>query len=92
MTGTGVHGALVVLEQNSFTSDSLAGILNIPTSAPLVRKHLATELALLLSGRVEERYVWVMSVCENLCCVCDTYIQYHFFSNRNLISFVFGIM
>ena len=59
MTGTGVHGALVVLEQNSFTSDSLAGILNIPTSVPLLRKHLATELALLLSGRVEERCVFV---------------------------------
>ncbi|XP_065889802.1 kazrin-like isoform X1 [Dysidea avara] len=54
LTGTGVHGALVVLEQISFTSDSLAGMLNIPTSVPLVHKHLATELALLLSGRVEE--------------------------------------
>lgn len=56
MTGSGVHGALLVLEQHSFTSDSLATILNISTSAPLVRKHLATELALLLSGRAEEGY------------------------------------
>ena len=61
-----MHGALVVLEQNSFTSDSLAGILNIPTSVPLVHKHLATELALLLSGRVKERCVCVC-VCV---CVC----------------------
>lgn len=54
LSGSGVHGALLVLEQNSFTSDSLATILNIPTSAPLVRKHLATELTLLLSGRADE--------------------------------------
>ena len=43
LTGTGVHGALLALEQNSFTSDGLASVLNIPTSAPLVCKHLATE-------------------------------------------------
>ena len=71
MTGTEVHGALVVLEQNSFTSDSLTGILNIPTSVPLVRKHLATELALLLSGRVEERCVRAcVWVCVHVHCVC----------------------
>ena len=79
MTGTGEHGALVVLEQNSFTSDSLAGILNIPTSVPLVRKHLATELALLLSGRVEERYVLCLcvsvSVHVHCVCKCDIYIH-----------------
>ena len=60
----------MVLEQNSFTSDSLAGILNIPTSAPLVRKHLATELALLLSGRVEERCVCVCVCVHVIVCIC----------------------
>ena len=70
-TGTGVHGALVVLEQSSFTSDSLAGVLNIPTSVPLVRRHLATELALLLSGQVKESCTCVRSYMHAyLVCVC----------------------
>ena len=62
LTGTGVHGALVVLEQNSFTSDRLAGILNIPTSVPLVCKHLATA-------------EWKGRRIRNYACMCATYLH-----------------
>lgn len=40
--GSGIHGALLVLEQ-SFTGDTLASCLGIPSSKHIVRKHLNSE-------------------------------------------------
>ncbi|XP_022256401.1 kazrin-like, partial [Limulus polyphemus] len=40
---SGVHGALVVLEL-SFTADTMATALGIPTSKNIIRRHLTTEL------------------------------------------------
>ncbi|XP_022254106.1 kazrin-like isoform X2 [Limulus polyphemus] len=40
---SGVHGALVVLE-HSFTADTMATALGIPTSKNIIRRHLTTEL------------------------------------------------
>ncbi|XP_022246500.1 kazrin-like isoform X2 [Limulus polyphemus] len=43
LQGSGVHGALVVLEP-SFTADTMAMALGIPTSKNIIRRHLTTEL------------------------------------------------
>ncbi|XP_076306646.1 kazrin-like isoform X3 [Tachypleus tridentatus] len=43
LQGSGVHGALVVLE-TSFTADTMAMALGIPTSKNIIRRHLTTEL------------------------------------------------
>ncbi|XP_076320607.1 kazrin-like isoform X5 [Tachypleus tridentatus] len=40
---SGVHGALIVLEL-SFTADTMATALGIPTSKNIIRRHLKTEL------------------------------------------------
>ncbi|XP_076330128.1 kazrin-like isoform X2 [Tachypleus tridentatus] len=40
---SGVHGALVVLE-HSFSADTMATALGIPTSKNIIRRHLTTEL------------------------------------------------
>lgn len=45
--GSGVHGALVVLD-SSFGADSLAAALGIPQSKTMLRRHLATELEKLM--------------------------------------------
>ncbi|GIY16845.1 hypothetical protein CDAR_460902 [Caerostris darwini] len=42
LKGTGVHGALAVLEP-SFTADTIATALGIPTSKNIIRRHLTTE-------------------------------------------------
>ncbi|CAL1299325.1 unnamed protein product [Larinioides sclopetarius] len=42
LKGTGVHGALAVLEP-TFTADTIATALGIPTSKNIVRRHLTTE-------------------------------------------------
>ena len=39
LRGSGVHGALIVFEPR-FTSDLLAGLLSIPASKTLLRRHL----------------------------------------------------
>ncbi|KAI8795496.1 kazrin isoform X2 [Biomphalaria glabrata] len=44
---SGVHGAMMVLEP-SFNSDTLASILGIPPSKSYIRRHLATELEIIL--------------------------------------------
>ena len=55
---------LIVLSgQNSFTSDSLVGILNFLTTATLVCKHLATKLTLLF----DRGKVCVCVSCVKLC-------------------------
>ncbi|XP_076365473.1 kazrin-like isoform X1 [Tachypleus tridentatus] len=43
LQGSGVHGALVVLEP-SFTADTMATALGIPASKNIIRRHLTTEL------------------------------------------------
>ncbi|XP_022244436.1 kazrin-like isoform X2 [Limulus polyphemus] len=43
LQGSGVHGALVVLEP-SFTADTMATALGIPGSKNIIRRHLTTEL------------------------------------------------
>lgn len=42
LRNTGVHGALAVLEP-SFTADTIATALGIPTSKNIIRRHLTTE-------------------------------------------------
>lgn len=39
---SGVHGALVVLE-HSFSAETMATALGIPSSKTIIRRHLATE-------------------------------------------------
>lgn len=52
--GSGIHGALLVLEQ-SFTGDTLASCLGIPSSKHIVRKHLNSEFDNLI---LPARYVF----------------------------------
>jgi hypothetical protein len=40
LRGSGVHGALIVYEPR-FTADLLAGLLSIPSSKTLLRRHLS---------------------------------------------------
>lgn len=51
--GSGVHGALVVLE-SSFNGDTMATALGIPPSRNMIRRHLTAELeSLVLPARYE---------------------------------------
>ena len=43
LRGSGVHGALLVHEKK-FTSEILAGILSIPPSKTLLRRHLSLHI------------------------------------------------
>ncbi|XP_018027762.1 liprin-alpha-3 isoform X2 [Hyalella azteca] len=47
LTDSGVHGGLVVLE-STFTADTMATALGIPSSKTIIRRHLATELETLV--------------------------------------------
>ncbi|KAF2361126.1 Sterile alpha motif domain [Trinorchestia longiramus] len=47
LTDSGVHGGLVVLE-STFTADTMATALGIPSSKSIIRRHLATELETLV--------------------------------------------
>lgn len=47
LPNSGIHGALAVLER-SFTAETLAGALGIPSSKKMLRKHLSSEFSALL--------------------------------------------
>jgi len=51
LRGSGVHGALLVLEKR-FTAELLAGVLSIPASKTLLRRHLSLHLKDLLGPDV----------------------------------------
>ena len=51
LRGSGVHGALLVLEKR-FTAELLAGVLSIPSSKTLLRKHLSLHIKDLLGPDV----------------------------------------
>lgn len=51
MLDSGVHGGLCVLEP-SFSADTLASVLGIPSSKNIIRRHLSTEFdALIVPAR-----------------------------------------
>ena len=59
---SGVHGALVVLEE-SFTGDTMASALGIPNSKTIIRRHLATELESLVGpARLVIRRTFISAV------------------------------
>jgi len=51
LRGSGVHGALLVLEKR-FTAELLAGVLSIPSSKTLLRRHLSLHIKDLLGPDV----------------------------------------
>ncbi|VDP66108.1 unnamed protein product [Echinostoma caproni] len=54
LCGSGVHGALMVLEDR-FTPDLLASILHIPSTKTLVRRHLANKFMELVGEHIWDR-------------------------------------
>ncbi|CAH1787238.1 unnamed protein product, partial [Owenia fusiformis] len=54
MRGSGVHGALMVLEPR-FSSEILGSILSIPNSKTLLRRHLHTHFVSLISNDVQQK-------------------------------------
>ncbi|GAU98047.1 hypothetical protein RvY_09247-4 [Ramazzottius varieornatus] len=54
LRGTGVHGALIVLE-DSFNADVLAELLSIPPSKSLLRRHLSKSFSELVGSEVIRR-------------------------------------
>ena len=53
LRGSGVHGALLVHEKK-FTSEILAGILSIPPSKTLLRRHLSLHIKVTHSYRLPQ--------------------------------------
>ncbi|KAA0191287.1 hypothetical protein HAZT_HAZT008343, partial [Hyalella azteca] len=62
LTDSGVHGGLVVLE-STFTADTMATALGIPSSKTIIRRHLATELETLV---LPQRYLEEAARCAKL--------------------------
>ncbi|KAF6768721.1 hypothetical protein AHF37_11229 [Paragonimus kellicotti] len=60
LAGSGVHGALIVLEDR-LTPDLLANILHIPPSKTLVRRHLSSKFAELVGEEIWQRKQAVMN-------------------------------